>query len=287
MKVGDAFTQMIVATLLAFPSTAFSEEEQIILQPTSIWNVTKEENSCLLVRQFGAPGQKTLLSIRQPTLDDWLDLSIAGKAIERVEWNKVVQLDYGIEPPVTIKDPRSAMNSVYGPAMILRARIGTEAIEDHASNPEQVVDHQQDVEQIGILNPGINLLLKTGKMARPLQALRKCVDDMFLGWGVEPSRLRMLSQPPKMKSPMAFAKALYGSHPPETTSKSKSEKVTFLVVLDAQGVVTHCKVIQTTDQRFNDWACNGASAAAFEPARDENGTAVPWYYVSAAIYNRD
>lgn len=275
---------MIVMLFAMSRSPANAIEQQIVLQPASSWNVSWDDASCQLVRKFGSASDPMLFMLRQWSLDGPFELTVSGKPIETVTWGKSVQIDYGVGAPRIVGISRSGMNSLYGASLLVGVRFAPGTSEDDQEKLAPDLTFENEIRQIAISTSGLDLLLKTGKMGGPLNALRKCTNDLFVRWGVDPANGLYLAKMPKMIDAYALAKVMQQAYPPALARAERGGRVSFVAIIDASGTVTGCHVTQSTEQSLNDRVCQAVLKARFDPARDKNGKAIAWYYYSAAVY---
>lgn len=109
------------------------------------------------------------------------------------------------------------------------------------------------------------------KMARAIQALRACEDDLARSWGLEPALLRGWKTPPKPKRSLQ-REALRGGWPDWRTEKANN-RASFKV--GADGVASDCRIlVGSGSPKFDDALCKAILRTPFEPARDPNGRPV-------------
>ncbi|WP_404479441.1 energy transducer TonB [Novosphingobium sp. BL-52-GroH] len=226
-----------------------------------------------------------MLRIRQDGLNAYVELEIAGPSIGRIKASKGVQLDFGNGSLLAAGNPQHAINSIYGQSLIVQARLtpGDGKRPDDRSGPS--AEFERQIVQIGIATSAGPLVIKTGKMYAALQALHKCADDMFTGWGISPSTRSELAQEPRIVDGTALARAVDQAYPKALKRPGKIDRVEFLAVVDANGVATGCHVTRSSEEGFNEHVCSAVLKARFKPARDDSGAPVAWYYNGAVVHH--
>ncbi|MEE4452002.1 energy transducer TonB [Novosphingobium resinovorum] len=284
VKFGRTVDVAAFAAMLLAPVAALAAPKPTVLEPISPWNVDWQDNSCQLVRKFGPPNDPTLLVVRQLNLSNALEFTVSGAAIKGVVQAKPVSIDYGVGKPRTVRSPQLATNSLYGASIIVQERFapGPAGKDEGLRGPDPSFERR--VERIGMAASGLDLVLKTGRMGAPLQALHNCVNDLFSSWGIDTDMARNQVKEPRIHDGVALARAIQKGYPPALDQAGKSARVLFLLVVDVGGGVTDCHILQTTEEGLNGHVCREASKARFAPARGEDGQPVTWYYTATVVY---
>lgn len=130
--------------------------------------------------------------------------------------------------------------------------------------------------------------LKTGPLAGPLRAMRKCTDDLIQSWGYEPAQFARLNTPPvPISSPETWIKDF--DFPIDALERGYSGDVQFRLEVNPDGSVGNCHILyRTNPNEFADRTCKLLSKKAkFLPATDEAGMPVRWYYISKVRWMYD
>lgn len=209
-----------------------------------------------------------------------IEIEVAGPPVSYIQAKNGVSFDFGNGALVKAGDPMSAVNTVYGSSLIANAQLLPDGGRDKDSLGPNLIFEQQ-ISQVGISSRNSALLLQSGNMAAPLQALHKCVEDMFTGWGVTPATRDILAHEPAVIDAQGLAKTFDQSYPKALESPGRSDRFTFRVVVDAQGIAHRCHIIQSTQETVNELLCKSVLKMRFTPAQDKNGTPVSWYFYGA------
>jgi hypothetical protein len=129
---------------------------------------------------------------------------------------------------------------------------------------------------------GTEIVLDLGSMAKPLEALRACMDNLVSVWGLDPAVQNSLARLAVPKP--STIRRVQRRYPTPRQSAGVNAFVPVRVMLDAAGEVTAC-VVQSEgiDEAFTDAVCDGL-ARGYEPARDAAGRPVASVYSTSVFY---
>ena len=123
------------------------------------------------------------------------------------------------------------------------------------------------------------LVLKTGSLSKPFEALTTCVDNLVKSWGLDPAIVKTQTRGATPESdPGNWIRS--SDYPQGMLMLRQPAIVNFLLNVDANGAVTKCTIQETTyPKAFDDAVCNAVTKRArFKPALDANGQAVASYW---------
>ena len=138
-----------------------------------------------------------------------------------------------------------------------------------------------------VLNPGKrgSVMMLTGSLSGPLQALEKCARDSLKDWGIDVAVEDTIVERPR---PVQDTAKLITSadYPKEALNAGKESKLDVWLNLDASGRVASCRVISTfASPEINDRMCKLLQQRqTFVPAKTATGAAVPSYYVQSFYF---
>jgi hypothetical protein len=138
-----------------------------------------------------------------------------------------------------------------------------------------------------VLNPGRygSISLRSGSLAKPLQALEKCTADSLKDWGIDPA---VESTVAIGAHPVEDPHRLFGSsdYPVEAMRAFKEDNLEVWLNIDAAGAITNCRVISDfASPEINDAICAMVRRKErFVPARTDDGIAVPDFYTENFVF---
>jgi hypothetical protein len=281
--------------LALFTSETIAAREQRTLEPSSVWLLDYADERCSLVRDFGADQDRVQLQL--VSYGDWNNFRLmvsgpgltpsskpfgfasvrfAGDADDR-EADAV----YGTLGET--KDPAASFGASFTPYLDwtdLRwlPKDQRKAARDENKKPDPAFD--ATVEALLMqLERGPALDFRTGNMAKPLAALRVCIDDLVKTWGVDPAAQKALSRPAKpVRSTIRRLQ-----YPSRALENGINAYVPVRLLIDATGNAETCTVqANLVDPQFKKNVCDGL-AGKFEPALDANGKPIASMY-STSVY---
>ncbi len=130
------------------------------------------------------------------------------------------------------------------------------------------------------------LRLETGPMRAPMVAMRACLDDLLVHWGIDAEAHRSLSRPVAPKDIESWARELQEKYPHRMVREGRSANVRVRLIVGPDGKPASCHLqMQVPHSDFSETACNGLMRhAQFEPALDAQGRAITSYYTTSIIY---
>jgi hypothetical protein len=124
--------------------------------------------------------------------------------------------------------------------------------------------------------------LALGTMAKPLEAVRSCLDNLQTSWGLDPAQQSTLTRLAVPKA--STVRKVQRRYPSNMVLSGTNAFVPVRVMVDASGDVTAC-VVQSEgiDEAFTDAVCDGL-ARGYEPALDAQGSPVASVFRTSVIY---
>ncbi len=141
------------------------------------------------------------------------------------------------------------------------------------------------VELAGGIRPTI--FLATGEMHTPMNAMRKCTDELVTHWGIDAAAQRTLLKEVKPLDQMKWAQVLQASYPTEMVAQSKSGIVRVRLMVGPDGRATSCHIqIPSQDPSFEEVTCKKLMKfSKFEPALDADGKPIASYFVTKVAFS--
>jgi len=283
-----------LVSLVSQPASA--APTQVDLDPTSKWNVDYGIEQCSLMREFGSGTAAVHLQI--DSFGSWnaFRVLLTGTAVPRL------RDPAGIARVRRSPDPNpSAADTLQGSAGAVSAiSFNLNFIPYLAPGDEPHLDkdakqkwrtersrpnpgYDATVEWISVLpSTGANIVLHTGSMAKPLAALRSCVDDLYKSWGADPAQQSTLSREPSPTE--ATLRAITGEYPHRALINGTNAYVPVRLMVDAAGRANSCVVqAEGIDKDFMTAVCDHLQGK-FDPALDAEGKPVASIFHTYVIY---
>lgn len=279
------------STLLAQPDSG----RAVSLAPTTKWQLDYAGENCRLVRSFGEGDSRVLLGIEQIGPSDSFSMSLAGNPLAAASRAKKVTLRFGALP--AHDDPPFLPGDVegFGRALFFSsARLSAE-FDPEPSNSEPLpaptrlpaidIDAAAQAEDITVGYGSRSVTLQTGNLAAPFKALNQCTLDLIGQWGLDPARHTTLTRMPSWTNQAEVTKRIVQSYPRGALRYGRQGVFALRVLVDDQGKVTKCTVIDATiNTALDSPACKAMGDAQFEPALDKDGTPMPSFYTTRIVY---
>lgn len=259
---------------------------------SSPWNVHYADDSCLLVRKFGAGKKKVLLRFEKIGPSEQFSLTVLGGPL-RLNSGLTTRVSLTFGPGGT---PDVRERAPLGDMVVDEERLPLVIVESaslYGKPAESVLETvargpaaEARLTQLKVdLRGGSSFILQLGPMDKPMAALRTCMDNLVAGWGVDPEVQRTLrSAPVPLDSPGEWLRS--SDYPGAMLARGQSAVVRFRLVVDASGAVTGCAIPSSTKgDEFGKVTCNVLTKRArFTPAVDANGRPVASYYVNSVTW---
>jgi len=300
MRLGGFVACAAVAPLLMGAS------EPLRLKPSSPWNVDYAQNSCRLIRTFGAENTKTMLII-ESSVPDQMDMLAVGKPLA-TSLTKVAarflplgtrSFDGDTAASAANEDPAVLWPQVVMMPDDLIEKFSRESEERHkagvrpppldlAEETNERLRQQEFMKNttaVEIQNRRSRpLILESGSLGEPMRVFDKCNRDSLSQWGVDPALEDKIVRPVwAINSDRWFTSADY---PSSLADRGEESQVEIRVLVDQTGKVTKCTSLSHfKEPEFNKITCEVVTKRAkFAPAELADGTKVPSFYVRRIIF---
>jgi hypothetical protein len=294
----------IVVACLSFAPMLIAASP-VRLQPSSPWVVDYAENSCRLVRAFGAGKELTKLAF-ESTSPGSNDMLVTGNPLEttldKVQMRFLPNGGKAFDGTVdrTLDGHTAILSSnvsLYPDDVILRFKErssddGKPRVRPPAvSLAEQATDkaeHEAFAASINELaiqtRPQRTVMLETGSLGGAVKAFDQCDADSLRDWGVDPKVEERIVRPVWAVNPTDWLS--YQDYPRDMVWRGKESEVAVRLLVDASGKVTKCtSVSHFNEPEFNEVTCDLITKRAkFEPAELADGTKVPSYYAQRVVF---
>lgn len=288
------FTALIMA-MGAFAASPAWARETIELQPSSKWVLDYEEDSCVLIRQFGEGERTTYLTMRRYGPNSQLQITVSSDA----RFNRSDGFEYRFNHSEEWRDAYgfnvemdNGFNGVFFQGWLEANPPGDSDIDEEDLHTVLQLGSAQSELAAAATADGIHLrsafasdiVLVTGSLAKPIEALRTCAEDLVSFWGYDPEVQSNLSRPAKPTNFRDITRRI--KYPPRMARRGTPGVLNLRLSIEADGTVSACKLqMALADPEFERFACNGImDTAKFEPAQDNGGEAVASYYLTSVIF---
>lgn len=284
----------LTALVALTTSTAASAARPVLqLKQSSVWNVDYADDRCRLMRQFGEGDDKMFAVFDRYGPDERFRLILAGKPVRTAVDKGTASIRFGPNegeqkldfyqgnlgeyPALIFHSPtRLAPPTAAEQALIVNRKKGDEWIELAPVDGARMAA----IRTLMIGKPfRRDMVLETGTMRKPMEALNKCVDDLMTTWGIDVERHKMLSRGVEpLTSPEKWI--VSGDYPMNMISSGQPAIVEFRLSVGADGVPASCHIQSTTRPKEFDKAVCGSlmRRAKFKPAIDAQGQPLASFY---------
>jgi hypothetical protein len=293
--IGLAIAFIAAASGWAQPTAAKTLE----LAPTSPWTVHYDEDSCVLLRVFGEGDERSQLEMRRFGPDIRLQTTVMTKASRMTnredfrfrlgdegEWEDVERPLYA--------DFGDSFNGVIFSHTLLDHPLDNPKPEDwdrfHIENdvPAMEAEAGAKLNSLTISRAfSDQLILKTGRLDKPLLALNECIDELLTHWDINAEAHKTRSRsalPVNMKKAVRMI-----DYPPKMLEQSLPGLVNIRLDIDETGQVTQCHIqMPLSDPEFEETSCADIQHGfGFDPALDKDGKPMKSYYVTSVHFHID
>lgn len=131
-----------------------------------------------------------------------------------------------------------------------------------------------------------NLYLHTGELGAPMQAMQKCLDELYSHWGIDVEAHRTLSRPVRPLNFDDFSQRIRQDYPKAMISKRLEGYLRVRLSVSADGRPTACHLQSPlNDETFNRTACDTLMEhAQFSPALDAVGRPIASFFQTSIVY---
>lgn len=283
----------IIGTILATLGNApVQGAEPLMLEPTSAWSVDARPESCALRRSFGTPEREVVLELENFTMGRPLQVTLIGTDIEALKSFPATSF----LPDDQVKKQTGAFDFTLSEGRkgvfffdVNGLQRHTDANAQGSSTPEPGADRKREAEITGLLVSGAfqnEVILQTGSMIGPMDALRNCLANLAGTKGLDPKTLFSLSREPTPNDPRKKLQKAFSQYPPELIRANKSAPILARALIDETGKALSCEVKDVgQDKRFDKLVCGALMAVdSYNPALDGEGKPVKAYYETLQVF---
>lgn len=294
---------------MALAPMLLAANQPIALQPSSAWVVDYADQSCRLIRTFGAADTSTKL-VFESIAPGTVAATVAGKPVAAVS-DAVVSGKLRSQYTATFRG--ESERTVDGAPAIRWQNVPVIAFDDHdppeslwakpkhtpTSNsvrPPPIDDNKRAAlraerdailassDAFEISRPGKSLLtLETGPLTDAVHALDECERNLMKDLGVDPDVQQRLARPAWTNKLLVWITP--NIYPQLALSLARESSVTVRLIIDPTGKVTNCTAItQFNAPEFKDAVCAVLAGRVLQPAELPDGTKVASYFANEIIF---
>ena len=292
---------LIIAAGTVFLGSPAMARDTIDLQPTTAWNMHYEDDSCVLIRQFGEGESIAYLQMRKFAPGPKMQIVISTNATSGTSrdfkyrfdssqsWADAngfhVEMGSGIDGVIF----ETSLLSDEALAQML-GELGEEASDwENDTIPVLMVKAEEriaaETDSIWIKNGFKDeLVLQTGPLDGPIKAMQACTDDLLREWGINQDTDAKLTRRPEPKNIEYLGRSI--PYPPQMLRRGMPGMVNLRLSVDDKGGVSECHVqMPLSDPQFEETACRSLKAKLkFDPALDADGNAVASYWTNTVVF---
>lgn len=254
------------------------------------------EDGCALRRTFGEKGSEVWFELRKRGPAEEFLLTVASAALRVPETVPYSRFDP--DGPNRRQDLATFVNFGEG----VKGLVFTESLlPDPLDEPGEIGAEEKseaDIEAERLLREGAvtgfylesgfeqTVFLHTGALEKPMNAMRACLDDLLVHWGVDPTVQSTLSKPASGRDQDRWARWIVDRYPKELLWSERSARVGVGLVVNVEGQTESCRILfPLVAPSYEAEICGYLiKKAEFVPAQDVSGTPVKSYYTTSIIY---
>lgn len=283
-----------IIALATIPAAAQAEE--FVLHPNSDWHLDYAEEKCRIARTFGEGENATLLYLEQRSPSAGLTWLAAGEPIDELNVDRAVEVRFGPTlPAVTVRNDGATFGD-YGAAVFGYAYKDypeerpedsqDEAMARETGLPALDLEDGAKIEWLSLSHGNDRIVLRMGPSRAVFAAMNECMENLVSHWGLDVAQQKRRVREPEFSNVEDVAQRIQRLYPSAALRAGAQAVLDVRVMVDASGKPTQCvRRDITVAEKFDDSACDLIMEfAEFEPAEDNNGNAIPSYYLSRIRY---
>ncbi len=294
---------VIVCAALAVSAAPVSAKDWVTFEPVSSWNMDYAENSCALKRVFNHGADDTILFvIRQYPGTSAVELTFGRK-------KNILRRSKGDEPYVAFlpleQEPvkRKAHRLIFDEGFFgfqISQHLRTiddeddEALEDMTETEKAsyfksrvTLNHQREEEITSLMvRDGFtdNIVLQTGSLGKPMEAMRECLDNLREHWGLgDTDDIATQAEPVEMKR---WVRKMVNNYPVSAVNSGQQGPVPIALIVGTDGRPERCIVpFSPAAETLEEAACSTLKKhARFKPALDTSGQPVRSLWQTKVVF---
>ena len=278
---------LAVGCLAGTPALA----DPVVLEASSPWNIDYGTYKCTLKRAFGTGRDTTFLQLEQLGMGNFYNLMISGDPVRKTRGIKM-EVRFGPHEAATERGFLAKRSKEQGQSFVIMhgvhlAPLSTPSEDYDFVAPAIGPEREKAISEIA-LDRGLanRLVLQTGPLDAPLEAMRECSRNLVDTLGLSDEDQETVAQKPKPTNLMEVAKKLQAIYPAEMIRNEQEGLVMIRTLVNEKGSPEGCQIAQSTRPAvFDDLVCFMViREMTFEAARNADGEPVPAFYQQAVRY---
>ncbi|MXO86754.1 hypothetical protein GRI38_12035 [Altererythrobacter aurantiacus] len=295
---------LLAPIALCLPGAALAnDEEPLVFEPTSQWNVDYGAQNCELRRLFSDGTHQLILKIPGTATsgERWMTILVEGlKSKGSAQGESTVEFLPAVgtteEQPHYTLETEVDFWGLYTPAEIHKQTETGKRYEELLANDDReaaekllaVLEEEEakrEKEVTGLLVEGAfekDLLIKTGAMRAAMNVLRDCASTLPKAWGVEEEA----AYPPEPVDERIWLKRIIAAYPAKSLRNREIGNLPVILVIGTDGSIENCIVPSSpASQTLQEETCKNLKRyAKFAPARNEAGEAIRGIWQTTVVY---
>lgn len=263
-----------------------AESEIVTLDPSSNWSLDFDDDRCVLQRTFGSGKDQVIALLRRYAPGNQFEMVMVSESLSAPSEKVYVQ----IEPDEDGLRPRRVTRGEIGGGLYAMtfsstlspwSRLGVARLLSKTKPPKWTEDDVRAREEAitgMVFSGGFEkpTRLATGSMAKPMEAIRGCMDTLLQTWGVDPVKYHNIEKQAERKDFSRWTRRIQEIYPRDMVRDEVSADLDVRVVVDEDGRVQSCHAFNARPfPDFEKLACKLISdVARYKPALDSEGEPV-------------
>lgn len=283
---------------MSLPHEVMAQDEAIVLEPLTPWNIDFGETRCRLSRLFGTSESRHILFFDQTAPNEKFGLTFAGPEAERFSRSARIQIGMRRDAPMRSME-MSGRGDIEGiGAALIFTSIAADTLAEETSDEDNEPSEGRDqltfaginlddaelIDRLVVARGKKVLSVETGNMKDPFQALNLCTRDFLPRWGLDPDKHESYT-PPNWTNVKLIAQRVQRSYPSSALRNGEDGIFRMRVIIEKDGSVSDCQIDNATvTEHLVSPACDEMRHADFEPARDKYGQPMRSFYATNITY---
>jgi TonB family protein len=252
---------MALSLTIFFAGLAAAAEQPAAVEPTANWSVQFDDAQCVATRPYGSAEEPLFFVLKAPPIGEVMQIAVMrmgdSRSVDQAE--AVIRAD---ERPVLRTNlmmftPKGANLRVY-------------LLNMTSADFSQV----RAAKRLALRSSGLNTTFALSQMGPLLTIVDQCVADLRKIWNVSDPTGEQSKLPQRARPRANLASYVRNEdYPAAAITKNQSGVVRFALLIDEQGQVADCTVIETSGVAVLDTQSCAVmkQRAKFEPARGPDG----------------
>lgn len=297
------FGNMLAASLLlAIPMPALADDDVLVLQPASPWSLDTDGESCGLQRKFEGDKKTFIFEMRDYTPHSAaLQFIVASADMSMPIGRNLSEGMLRFLPDNVAHEITSPQGMRWGfeargiafegtldlrhlPVKEERSPAELKALDEALPERERAIN---GIELREVFRK--DLRFETGSLGPAMAAMRTCLDDLLVQWGIDPEAHKALSSIAIRQNFEEVAAEVGQNYPRRAINKEKNGLVRVRLAVSPQGRVASCHIQdEYGGEEFRTAACHiFMEKAEYSPALDAQGNPIASYDILSIVYRID